>query len=238
MFVFVCAHVSAGTVLTLRGSSYISYRVYDWKDRVHSSVNRISFFFKVSDKRAFWHQQPDNGRVLYKWNATLEGGVKHPVRLSFQHLWLSFVFIEHCMSYKLGNKFHRSSCYKEHLCFVPDIFWWFSSFLCKWRAIPTSLHCSFLTEWHSSCGGRLWGWCGVNNYRAAPDFQSLEQLHDCSPSQQDNCASEWWVKRATPAWPKLLSVHWPRDIHRGWTWTTEEKRLNLSMDYFLNTVLL
>jgi hypothetical protein len=41
-------YVSAGTVLTLRGSSYVSYRVYDWKDRVHSSINRISFFFKVS----------------------------------------------------------------------------------------------------------------------------------------------------------------------------------------------
>lgn len=39
--------IYTGTVLTLRGSSYISYRVYDWKDRVHSSVNRISFFFKT-----------------------------------------------------------------------------------------------------------------------------------------------------------------------------------------------
>lgn len=35
------------TVLTLRGSSYVSYRVYDWKDRVHSSMNRISFMFKT-----------------------------------------------------------------------------------------------------------------------------------------------------------------------------------------------
>lgn len=48
--------VSAGTVLTLRGSSYISYRVYDWKDRVHSSINRISFFFKVSSWGSFWHK--------------------------------------------------------------------------------------------------------------------------------------------------------------------------------------
>ena len=39
--------VLAATVLTLRGSSYVSYRVYDWKDRVHSKVNRISLFFKV-----------------------------------------------------------------------------------------------------------------------------------------------------------------------------------------------
>lgn len=37
------------TTLTLRGSSYVSYRVYDWKDRVHSSVNRISLQFRVSD---------------------------------------------------------------------------------------------------------------------------------------------------------------------------------------------
>ncbi|KAJ9577003.1 hypothetical protein L9F63_006440, partial [Diploptera punctata] len=39
--------IYTATVLTLRGSSYISYRVYDWKDRVHSSVNRISLFFKT-----------------------------------------------------------------------------------------------------------------------------------------------------------------------------------------------
>ncbi|KAK6631049.1 hypothetical protein RUM44_003221 [Polyplax serrata] len=39
--------VYTATVLTLRGSSYVSYRVYDWKDRVHSSVNRISLFFKT-----------------------------------------------------------------------------------------------------------------------------------------------------------------------------------------------
>lgn len=38
---------TAATILTLRGSSYVSYRVYDWKDRVHSSVNRISLFFKT-----------------------------------------------------------------------------------------------------------------------------------------------------------------------------------------------
>ncbi|XP_069674286.1 axotactin isoform X2 [Periplaneta americana] len=39
--------IYTATILTLRGSSYISYRVYDWKDRVHSSINRISFFFKT-----------------------------------------------------------------------------------------------------------------------------------------------------------------------------------------------
>ncbi|XP_051168302.1 axotactin isoform X3 [Leptopilina boulardi] len=40
--------VYTATVLTLRGSSYVSFRVYDWKDRVHSSVNRISLAFKTN----------------------------------------------------------------------------------------------------------------------------------------------------------------------------------------------
>ncbi|XP_059474027.1 axotactin isoform X2 [Neocloeon triangulifer] len=35
------------TVLTMRGYSYMSYRVYDWKDRVHASENRISVVFKT-----------------------------------------------------------------------------------------------------------------------------------------------------------------------------------------------
>lgn len=43
--------IVAATVLTLRGSSYVSYRVYDWKDRVHSSINRISLIFKVNLKK-------------------------------------------------------------------------------------------------------------------------------------------------------------------------------------------
>lgn len=42
-----CFCFLVASTLTLRGSSYVSYRVYDWKDRVHSSVNRISLQFKV-----------------------------------------------------------------------------------------------------------------------------------------------------------------------------------------------
>jgi Laminin G domain len=34
-------------VLTLRGSSFVSYRIYDWKDRVHSPMTRISMMFKT-----------------------------------------------------------------------------------------------------------------------------------------------------------------------------------------------
>ncbi|XP_063236083.1 axotactin isoform X2 [Bacillus rossius redtenbacheri] len=39
--------IYSATVLTFRGSTYVSYRVYDWRDRVHSSINRISLFFKT-----------------------------------------------------------------------------------------------------------------------------------------------------------------------------------------------
>ncbi|KAL3275553.1 hypothetical protein HHI36_020309 [Cryptolaemus montrouzieri] len=39
--------IYTATILTLRGSSYVSYRVYDWKDRVHSAVNRFSMLFKT-----------------------------------------------------------------------------------------------------------------------------------------------------------------------------------------------
>ncbi|XP_076329886.1 axotactin isoform X3 [Tachypleus tridentatus] len=34
------------TTITLRGYSYLSYRVYDWQDRVHSDVNKFSITFK------------------------------------------------------------------------------------------------------------------------------------------------------------------------------------------------
>ncbi|XP_050508450.1 axotactin [Diabrotica virgifera virgifera] len=39
--------IYTATILTLRGSSYVSYRVYDWKDRVHSAVTRFSMLFKT-----------------------------------------------------------------------------------------------------------------------------------------------------------------------------------------------
>ncbi|XP_037048941.1 contactin-associated protein-like 5 isoform X3 [Bradysia coprophila] len=39
--------IYTATILTLRGSSYVSYRIYDWKDRVHSPTTRISLMFKT-----------------------------------------------------------------------------------------------------------------------------------------------------------------------------------------------
>ncbi|XP_040076632.3 contactin-associated protein-like 5 isoform X2 [Ixodes scapularis] len=35
------------TTVTLRGNSYITYRIYDWKDRVHSDSNRIGIVFRL-----------------------------------------------------------------------------------------------------------------------------------------------------------------------------------------------
>ncbi|CAH0547877.1 unnamed protein product [Brassicogethes aeneus] len=59
------------TILTLRGSSYVSYRVYDWKDRVHSSVTRFSMMFKTHF---------DNSALFYA--AGGEGGIDHYIAAS------------------------------------------------------------------------------------------------------------------------------------------------------------
>lgn len=55
----------AATVLTLRGSSYVSYRVYDWKDRVHSSMNRFSMWFKTrfDDSALFYASGGEHGII-------------------------------------------------------------------------------------------------------------------------------------------------------------------------------
>ncbi|XP_030746121.1 contactin-associated protein-like 5 isoform X2 [Sitophilus oryzae] len=59
------------TVLTLRGSSYVSYRVYDWKDRIHSSVTRFSIMFKT---------RFDDSALLYA--AGGEHGIDHYIAAS------------------------------------------------------------------------------------------------------------------------------------------------------------
>ncbi|KAG5872607.1 hypothetical protein JTB14_002128 [Gonioctena quinquepunctata] len=70
----------AATILTLRGSSYVSYRVYDWKDRVHSSVTRFSLMFKT---------QFDDSALLYA--AGGEHGLDHYIAAS---IYNNTVFIE------------------------------------------------------------------------------------------------------------------------------------------------
>ncbi|XP_074101561.1 axotactin isoform X2 [Cotesia typhae] len=59
--------VYTATILTLRGSSYVSFRVYDWKDRVHSSVNRLSLMFKTrwDDSVLFYASGEIDGTAHY-----------------------------------------------------------------------------------------------------------------------------------------------------------------------------
>ncbi|XP_018567332.1 contactin-associated protein-like 2 isoform X2 [Anoplophora glabripennis] len=72
--------IYTATILTLRGSSYVSYRVYDWKDRVHSSVTRFSMLFKT---------RFDNSALLYAAGGDL--GIDHYIAAS---IYNNSVFIE------------------------------------------------------------------------------------------------------------------------------------------------
>ncbi|XP_054010522.1 axotactin isoform X1 [Hylaeus anthracinus] len=77
--------VYTATILTLRGSSYVSFRVYDWKDRVHSSVNRISLSFKTKwdDSALFYASGEIDGTPHYVAASIVNGSVH--VALDFGH---------------------------------------------------------------------------------------------------------------------------------------------------------
>ncbi|KAL6432320.1 hypothetical protein ACFW04_006749 [Cataglyphis niger] len=77
--------VYTATILTLRGSSYVSFRVYDWKDRVHSSVNRISLAFKTKwdDSALFYASGEIDGTPHYIAASIINGSVY--VELDFGH---------------------------------------------------------------------------------------------------------------------------------------------------------
>ncbi|KAK2576796.1 hypothetical protein KPH14_005433 [Odynerus spinipes] len=77
--------VYTATILTLRGSSYVSFRVYDWKDRVHSSVNRISLAFKTKfdDSALFYASGEIDGTPHYIAASIMNGSVH--VELDFGH---------------------------------------------------------------------------------------------------------------------------------------------------------
>ncbi|XP_078037835.1 axotactin isoform X3 [Augochlora pura] len=77
--------VYTATILTLRGSSYVSFRVYDWKDRVHSSVNRISMAFKTKwdDSALFYASGEIDGTPHYVAASIMNGSVH--VELDFGH---------------------------------------------------------------------------------------------------------------------------------------------------------
>lgn len=84
----------AATILTLRGSSYLSYRVYDWKDRVHSSLTRFSMVFKT---------RFDDSVLLY--TAGGEHGIDHYVAASIfnNSIYVEMNFGEEAITTILGH---------------------------------------------------------------------------------------------------------------------------------------
>ncbi|KAM8710245.1 hypothetical protein ACLKA7_016958 [Drosophila subpalustris] len=58
--------VKSATTITLRGASYVSYRIYDWKDRVHSSTIRISLMFRTNfDDSALFYASGESLKHQY-----------------------------------------------------------------------------------------------------------------------------------------------------------------------------
>ncbi|XP_068148497.1 LOW QUALITY PROTEIN: axotactin [Drosophila tropicalis] len=58
--------IYTATIITLRGASYVSYRIYDWKDRVHSSTIRISLMFRTNfDDSALFYASGESLKNQY-----------------------------------------------------------------------------------------------------------------------------------------------------------------------------
>ncbi|KAH8410696.1 hypothetical protein KR222_005144 [Zaprionus bogoriensis] len=58
--------IFTATIITLRGASYVSYRIYDWKDRVHSSTIRISLMFRTNfDDSALFYASGESLKHQY-----------------------------------------------------------------------------------------------------------------------------------------------------------------------------
>ncbi|XP_043070141.1 axotactin isoform X1 [Drosophila bipectinata] len=58
--------IYTATIITLRGASYVSYRIYDWKDRVHSSTMRISLIFRTNfDDSALFYASGESLKHQY-----------------------------------------------------------------------------------------------------------------------------------------------------------------------------
>ncbi|XP_060534792.1 axotactin [Cylas formicarius] len=85
--------IYTATILTLRGSSYVSYRVYDWKDRVHSSLTRFSVMFKT---------RFDDSALLYA--AGGEHGIDHYIAASIYNnsVYVVMDFGEDPITVRLG----------------------------------------------------------------------------------------------------------------------------------------
>ncbi|XP_017863815.1 PREDICTED: uncharacterized protein LOC108614281 [Drosophila arizonae] len=58
--------IYTATIITLRGASYVAYRIYDWKDRVHSNTIRISMIFRTNfDDSALFYASGESLKHQY-----------------------------------------------------------------------------------------------------------------------------------------------------------------------------
>ncbi|XP_055383495.1 axotactin isoform X2 [Condylostylus longicornis] len=89
--------IYTATILTLRGASYVSYRIYDWKDRVHSPSTRISIIFKTGfDDSALFYASGESIKQQY-----IAASLKN------QSVYVEIDFGDNIMSATLGEELIR-----------------------------------------------------------------------------------------------------------------------------------
>ncbi|KAL9910678.1 axotactin isoform 3-T7 [Glossina fuscipes fuscipes] len=90
--------IYTATIMTLRGASYVSYRIYDWKDRVHSSTTRISFMFRTQfDDSALFYASGESLKHQY-----IAASIKN------QSIYVEMDFGDSIMSTTLNDELTRS----------------------------------------------------------------------------------------------------------------------------------
>ncbi|KAM7357468.1 axotactin isoform 3-T7 [Cochliomyia hominivorax] len=90
--------IYTATIMTLRGASYVSYRIYDWKDRVHSSTTRISLMFRTQfDDSALFYASGESLKHQY-----IAASIKN------QSIYVEMDFGDNVMSTILTDELTRS----------------------------------------------------------------------------------------------------------------------------------
>ncbi|TMW48106.1 hypothetical protein DOY81_006814 [Sarcophaga bullata] len=90
--------IYTATIMTLRGASYVSYRIYDWKDRVHSSTTRISLMFRTQfDDSALFYASGESLKHQY-----IAASIKN------QSIYVEMDFGDSVMSTVLTDELTRS----------------------------------------------------------------------------------------------------------------------------------
>ncbi|XP_073839835.1 axotactin isoform X2 [Musca autumnalis] len=91
--------IYTATIITLRGSSYVSYRIYDWKDRVHSSTTRISLMFRTQfDDSALFYASGESLKHQY-----IAASIKN------QSIYVEMDFGDNAMSTVLTDELTRNN---------------------------------------------------------------------------------------------------------------------------------